>query len=122
MRKFIFVSPEPDLADQILRSFQTSRMVQAEFVLVDLQTKQDILQYRQVWERAVLLKNHPAVSTRTRHRTSTHKNIAARRLQESCNKVENCAFAASGRADEGDEFALVGNVLNRKGHIVKRNE
>src|SRR5215510_7070493 len=122
MRKFILVSPEPDLADQILRSFQTARMVEAEFVFVDLQTKQHILQYRQVWERAVLLKNHAAVSTRARHRTSTDKNIAARRLKKSCNEVENCAFAASGRANEGDEFTLVGNVLNRKGHVEKRNE
>ncbi len=75
-----------------------------------------------MWERTVLLKDHAPISSGSGHRFSIDKDFSLRWLQKSGNEVENRRFAASRRADHGNEFALIGFVLDLERYVEQGGE
>ena len=82
---------------------------------LDLQTKSHILSYSQIWEKAVLLKNHPDSTVFHRHMSNVFLvqiNFSATYFLQSCQTAEQCTFAASRRSQQRNQFPLLHLQLN----------
>ena len=70
------------------------------------QAEADVFAHGEPRENAVLLEDEDAARVRAVHRLAFDEHLAARRLEEAADDVEQRRFAAAGRADEADELAL----------------
>jgi hypothetical protein len=82
---------------------------------LELQTEGDVLLGGQPGENAVLLKDHAAFGARTAHGISIEQDLACGRPLKAGQHVHHRGLATAGRANHGDEVALVnivGDVLD----------
>ena len=87
-----------------------------QLVLVQLEAEGHVLEHGAVRERAVLLEDHPAVAPGAVDLPPAHEDLAGGRrvhVREAVDQVEDRGLAAARGADDRDELAVVGDVVDR---------
>ena len=73
------------------------------------QPKGNILRNRQMRKQRVVLKHHAHIALmrgQRRNIAPADGDLAAIRVQQTCNAAQQSCLAATGRAEQGDEFSL----------------
>src|SRR5688572_2071704 len=122
MRVLVLVTCQSHLVYQLLSPVAARNRIETQFALIDLQTEHNILEHRQVRKRAVLLKDHTPIASRSMNGLSVHQDSAVGRRKESGDQIQQRAFAASGRAYDRNELAAVRHIVNSKRDVVESRE
>jgi hypothetical protein len=123
VRVLVLVARKPHPDDPLSRQLLHLPPRQSQLTPVELKAEGDVLEHRQVGEGAIALEDHPAVATRAHHPLAAHQHLAAGRridVRKALDQVQDRRLATAGGADEGDELAVVRQVVDPEGHVADR--
>ena len=89
-----------------------------------VQAEGNVLDYGEMREQRIFLIDHSAVSARAIDGFVENVRVAAgvgKLRRESGDDAQDGGFAAARRADDADEFAFVGQILDDETHVLDRD-